>query len=199
MTLSRTETRTDLDLRVPIGAVVRAWREWHGCSVTELARVGGPPLTKGYISELERDKIHHPKDRQLALLANALRIPVLYLITRHLPDAAADQEDTRASPGVPRQISASNLSLSPTDRTVVLLQPVDRLIAALQSAEGHLEEAAGNLREARQLFGSLYGAQALKPDRSSAALRGREGVQEVAFGVGPIDDLGPTWGRSENR
>jgi transcriptional regulator with XRE-family HTH domain len=80
-----TVNNLDVNLHITIGMVVKAWREWRGYSVTQLAERCGRPITKGYISGLERDKIRQPGDDHLILLSRALEIPVLYLVTRRLP------------------------------------------------------------------------------------------------------------------
>jgi transcriptional regulator with XRE-family HTH domain len=76
----------DVDLSIPIGTVVRAWREARELSVTELALRSGRPVTKGYVSELENGKIHNPGSTHLNRIASTLGIPVLYLVARWLPD-----------------------------------------------------------------------------------------------------------------
>jgi transcriptional regulator with XRE-family HTH domain len=77
---------SDVNLHITIGMVVKAWRESRGYSVTQLAERCGRPITKGYVSGLERDKIRQPGDDHLVLLSHALEIPVLYLVARRLPD-----------------------------------------------------------------------------------------------------------------
>jgi transcriptional regulator with XRE-family HTH domain len=72
-----------LALSIPIGEVIKNWREFRGWSVTELATKAG--LTKGYISQLENNKIKRPSDQHLAKLAGALRIEVWDVIARRMP------------------------------------------------------------------------------------------------------------------
>jgi transcriptional regulator with XRE-family HTH domain len=81
-----TTESADVNLSIPIGEVVKAWRERRGLTVTQLAERTGRPITKGYISELERGKIRQPGDDHLVLLSRALQIPILYLVSRRLPD-----------------------------------------------------------------------------------------------------------------
>ncbi len=69
-----------------LGDVVKAWREVRGLSVTELAARAGSPIGKGYISEVENNKIRTPNDEYLIRIAKALDIPVEYLVLRRLPD-----------------------------------------------------------------------------------------------------------------
>jgi transcriptional regulator with XRE-family HTH domain len=91
-----TVNSSDVNLHITIGMVVKSWREWRGYSVTQLAELCGRPITKGYISGLERDKIRQPGDDHLILLSRALEIPVLYLVTRRLPE-----EESEISFGAP--------------------------------------------------------------------------------------------------
>lgn len=82
-------------IKTPIGAVVRAWREERGISVTELAKRGG--ITKGYISELEHDKIHMPNEERLQVIANALGIPFLAIQNRQLPSESSTEGSSPSS------------------------------------------------------------------------------------------------------
>jgi len=75
-----------------IGEVVMAWRKLRNLTVTELAQRSGSTITKGYISQLEHDKVHRPNDDHLVRIAAALKIPVLYLVTRRLPDELSPDE-----------------------------------------------------------------------------------------------------------
>jgi transcriptional regulator with XRE-family HTH domain len=80
----------DVDLNIPIGAVVRAWREAKRLSVTEFAERAGSPVTKSYLSELENGRIHNPGALHLERIASTIGIPVLYLVARWLPDQVAE-------------------------------------------------------------------------------------------------------------
>lgn len=91
----RAMTSTPPDLRVPLGAVVRAWRAWHGWSVTELARRA--QVSKGYVSEVERGKISRPKPEQLEKLATALQISAWDIHIRRLPPGREDATRTPAA------------------------------------------------------------------------------------------------------
>jgi transcriptional regulator with XRE-family HTH domain len=75
-----------------LGHVVKAWREARGLTITQLASHAGAPMTKGYLSQLEHDRIRLPRDENLARLSAALEIPVVYLLTRRLPDKASRAE-----------------------------------------------------------------------------------------------------------
>src|SRR2546425_804215 len=80
------DQRKDLIFQTPLGDVVKAWREARRLTVTELAARAGEPISKGYISEVENNKIRKPNDEYLIRIAEALKIPVEYLVIRRLPD-----------------------------------------------------------------------------------------------------------------
>ena len=66
-----------------IGDVVRQWRSFHKLNVTEFAKRAG--LSKGYVSELENNKIDNPTPPNLEKLAAAIGISVLDLLARRMP------------------------------------------------------------------------------------------------------------------
>jgi transcriptional regulator with XRE-family HTH domain len=90
----------DVDLNIPIGTVVRAWREANELSVTECAQRAGRPVTKSYLSELENGKIHNPGSIHLERIASTLRIPVLYLVARWLPDQVTEAPEATVGDNV---------------------------------------------------------------------------------------------------
>lgn len=120
-----------------IGEVVRRWRELRKLTVTEFAKRAG--LTKGYVSELENNKIDNPKPPQLEKLAAALGVSAWDLISRRMPDVVPQTDPTdgmlrrrRSSLAAPR--------LSPKPGTVepkTVGQQLDTLIEeeALTSEE----------------------------------------------------------------
>jgi transcriptional regulator with XRE-family HTH domain len=131
---------TDVDLSIPIGTVVRAWREAKKLSVTEFAQHAGRPITKSYLSELENGKIQNPGAIHLERIANALRIPVLYLVARWLPDQVAEASEgaIEVSVGIlqpsPRRgfgFRAPDLSENHTTDRVVQLKEVLAEIAEI--------------------------------------------------------------------
>ncbi len=77
-----------------LGDVIKAWREVRGLTLTELAARCGDPISKGYISEVENNKIRQPNDEYLIRIAKALDIPVEYLVLRCLPDKQLKVLDT---------------------------------------------------------------------------------------------------------
>ncbi len=93
----------DGDLETPIGEVVRKWREAHGWTVTELARRA--KLDKGYVSQVERGKIQRPKLPHLRLLATALGVEDIVLVTHQLPrsplESASQSEPPTLSTAAP--------------------------------------------------------------------------------------------------
>src|SRR5205085_4052446 len=90
-----TDQRKDLIFQIPLGDVIKAWREARGLTVTELAARAGEPISKGYISEVENNKIRKPNDEYLIRIAAALDIPIEYLVLRRLPEEgeAVDKEE----------------------------------------------------------------------------------------------------------
>jgi transcriptional regulator with XRE-family HTH domain len=80
-----------------IGDVVRQWRRFYKLNVTEFAKQAG--LSKGYISELENNKIDNPTPPNLEKLAAAIGVSVLELHARKLPgDGANISAVDRAAP-----------------------------------------------------------------------------------------------------
>jgi transcriptional regulator with XRE-family HTH domain len=141
-------------LRVSIGAVVRAWRLARGFTLEELAVKAGPDVSRGYLSQLENDKIHTPSEEKLAQLAEALGIAPLVLVTRTFPDtelpntlpaAVADSTapigiEGAAAPHFDVDLSRLTAALSrvPTSRQQ---QYVDAFVALVeQLTEGEAQE-----------------------------------------------------------
>ncbi len=89
-----TDQRKDLIFQTPLGDVIKAWREVREITVTELAARAGEPISKGYISEVENNKIRTPNDNYLIRIATALDIPVEYLVMRRLPDETDKQRES---------------------------------------------------------------------------------------------------------
>jgi transcriptional regulator with XRE-family HTH domain len=71
-----------------IGDVVREWRGYRQISLTEFSK--RTKLTKGYISELEHNKIDNPKTDKLERMAEPLGISVLDILSRRMPDEVKD-------------------------------------------------------------------------------------------------------------
>lgn len=75
----------NLIFKYSIGDVVRAWRIKRGLTLAQLAEQCNSTITRGYLSQLENNRIDRPNDRHLIDIASALSIPVLDLIQRCLP------------------------------------------------------------------------------------------------------------------
>jgi len=82
----------DVDLERQIGQVVRAWRIERELTVTQLAELGKPLITKPYISQLEHGRLANPGPSFLTRLVQALQLHGKYpdptvadLVTRRLP------------------------------------------------------------------------------------------------------------------
>jgi transcriptional regulator with XRE-family HTH domain len=124
---------THVDLNIPIGAVVRAWREAKELTVTEFAERAGSPITKSYLSELENGRIHNPGAMHLERIASTLGIPVLYLVARWLPDQVTadvegavegDVETLQPSPRRGFGLRAPDLSERHSEGRVVQLKEI---------------------------------------------------------------------------
>jgi transcriptional regulator with XRE-family HTH domain len=137
---------SDVNLSIPIGMVVRAWRERRGLTVTQLAERTGRPITKGYVSELERGKIRQPGDDHLVLLSRALEIPVLYLVSRRLPDR---ENRTITAEGTPtlRRRRARALASSPIEDESVEQETVGQQIEMILEEEGLSQEERSRIVE----------------------------------------------------
>ncbi|SRR6266568_8846259 len=81
-----------LIFQTSIGEVVKAWREMRGYTLTELAQRTNSTITKGYLSQLENNRIDQPNDDHLLRIAKALDIPVEYLLTRRMPHEVSHKE-----------------------------------------------------------------------------------------------------------
>lgn len=85
-----------VDLNVRVGDVIRAWREYRGWTLTELAERTGLPITKGYLSELENGKILQPRSMtRLSKLAAALGITESDIHLRTLPTLSSQSPTPR--------------------------------------------------------------------------------------------------------
>jgi transcriptional regulator with XRE-family HTH domain len=81
-----------------IGDVVREWRRYHQISLTEFSK--RTKLTKGYISELEHNKIDNPKQDKLERMAEPLRISVRDILSRRMPELRRRRGGALASPPI---------------------------------------------------------------------------------------------------
>jgi len=119
-------------LTIPVGEVIRSWREFRGWSVTELA--DRAQLTKGYISQLENNKIKRPNDQRLANLAGALGIEVWDIIARRMPtDEESSAHEKLTEPESPSIPSSSGSFFFPQhDRLAedALIEEIRKLLRA---------------------------------------------------------------------
>jgi transcriptional regulator with XRE-family HTH domain len=137
----------DIDLGRPIGEVVRAWREAQGLSLGELVEQAGSPITKQYLSQLETRKIRSPGDEYLVSIAQALKIPVSYLVNRILPGEGSKAGSTpRVAYDTPLANSRGEILLH---RIAALEKKFKQIGGALQGLQEVLEEAAEELDELR--------------------------------------------------
>jgi transcriptional regulator with XRE-family HTH domain len=71
-----------------IGDVVREWRRYRQIPLTEFSK--RTKRSKGYISELEHNKIDNPKLDKLKIMAAALGITVRDIVSRRMPGEVKD-------------------------------------------------------------------------------------------------------------
>jgi transcriptional regulator with XRE-family HTH domain len=125
-----------------IGQVVKAWRLVRRLSVTELGIRAGLP--RAYISQVEHGKVHQPGDENLARIANALKIPVEYLVVRRLPDMETQTVDGDFTFGAPRVTGRKSKSNATTcaDTLKDVLQEINEISMRLEQlrrvVEAHL-------------------------------------------------------------
>jgi len=137
----------------PVGEVVKAWRTARSLTVTQLAERAGRPMTKGYISGLERGRIQHPGQDHLERIAHALDIPVLYLVLRRLPDSTRQGQGSGESGHEKGFTFGSGLPVAGWQGA-----RSDLLRGILQQTEEitrRVEELARRAEELRQLAGEL--------------------------------------------
>lgn len=86
--MDRKTSLTSDELRiiyVPLGQVVRAWRLHRNLSYGKLVEKGGTPLSKGYLSQLECNKIRQPGSKHMEALTKGLEIDPTILLARIFP------------------------------------------------------------------------------------------------------------------
>jgi transcriptional regulator with XRE-family HTH domain len=70
-----------------LGTAIRAWRRFHGLSVTELAvRAGFGKNGRGYISRIEHSLIRHVSEERLNRIATALQLQSADLLLHRMPE-----------------------------------------------------------------------------------------------------------------
>jgi transcriptional regulator with XRE-family HTH domain len=135
----------DVDLNIPIGTVVRAWRVARELTVTELAEKAGRPVTKGYLSELEHNKTLHPGNVHLKKLADALEIPVRHLINRYFPDEAAQARQSQPITQSGFSFGAPVISERSSANRIAILKEILREIAEMNRRSEELRQVAEKL------------------------------------------------------
>lgn len=104
----------DNALDVPMGTVVRAWREARELPITKLAQLAGLPVTKDYLSKLEHGKIRQAGRHHRGKIAEALGIQEEDLVLRRMPP-----ENASSQPETPIQSTGAE-SLAALDPSVPL-------------------------------------------------------------------------------
>ncbi len=125
-------------LDLPVGELIRAWREFRGWTLTQLA--ARADLKKGHVSEIETGKIARPNRATLKRLAQALMIDEWSLHTRQRPPhetAGASGEDD--PPGRCQAVGGFNFAApvpfgdAPQKRDVQL-ERLSRLVDEMRAA-----------------------------------------------------------------
>ena len=135
----------DVDLSIPIGTVVRAWREARRLTVTQLAEKAGRPVTKGYLSELEHNKTLHPGNVHLTQLAGALDIPVRHLINRYFPDEAAEAQQSQLATQNDFTFGAPEISERSLKSRIDILKEILREIAEMNRRSEEIRQVVEKL------------------------------------------------------
>jgi transcriptional regulator with XRE-family HTH domain len=152
-----------------IGDVVREWRQNLQISLTDFCQQ--TKLSKGYVSELEHNKIDNPKMDKLEVLAKALRMTVMDIVSRRMPpkDGAVqstpsskqgiagqgDQEDSPVS--LP---SLGNPAMTLADSLLdITFEQIEAIIESKHFSEEQMERMAAGLIDAVKLL-----ARAIKPE-----------------------------------
>lgn len=128
-------------LEIPLGDVVKAWREHRGWSVTEFAARTGIP--KAYISELEHRKIATPGKKRMAQLAAGLEIDYWSLVQRRLPPPESQHGQSEQPPRRAGGFSFSSpLAVAPVtheDASPHEEQLLDQLVAQVDEVRRTLD------------------------------------------------------------
>ena len=140
----------DVDLNIPIGAAVRAWREARELTVTECALRAGRPVTKSYLSELENGKIQNPGATHLERIANTLQIPVLYLVARWLPDQVAEMAEGAVAGNIDKTLPRSRRGFGYRAPDLSELHTVDR-VEQLKEVLAEIAEITHRIEEIRRV------------------------------------------------
>jgi transcriptional regulator with XRE-family HTH domain len=144
-----------------IGDVVREWRRYLQISLTEFSKK--TKLTKGYISELEHNKIDNPKPPKRKALAAALGITERDIVSRRMPpksDEAEEDEDQRSDTPIPSIAHAAKaIPYVPFDTTEDEIEEIKDLIASASLPEEEDKKVKAALVEITKQLLSLIGVQ----------------------------------------
>jgi transcriptional regulator with XRE-family HTH domain len=140
----------DVDLNIPIGAAVRAWREARKLSVTELAQHAGRPVTKSYLSELENGKIQNPGALHVNRIASTLGIPVLYLVARWLPDQVAEVSEGAVAGNIDKTLPRARRGFGFRAPDLSELHTVDR-VEQLKEVLAEIAEITHRIEDIRRV------------------------------------------------
>jgi transcriptional regulator with XRE-family HTH domain len=148
-----------------IGDVVREWRQYRQISLTEFSQQA--KLTKGYISELEHNKIDNPKPDKLERMAAALGISALDIVSRRMPSdnsgAGTTSSLQQSAVGQPTQkVSSPSTRLNtplPTPPKEILMHRLAMLKEKVEAAEKNLRDTREEVLEIEALAVNIFGEE----------------------------------------
>lgn len=154
------ELASHLSAENGLGTTIRAWRRFHGLTVTELAvRSGFGKNGRGYISRIEHSQIRHLGEERLNRIASVLKVQSADLLLHHMPETHAEAPTYDLDEAI---IGAKALlkkcTTQPFDRARIQLLLAklfsERATSALMAAQKHsaLTEAQQCIQDALCVF-----------------------------------------------
>src|SRR5476649_455951 len=86
---------SSIDLSIPIGSVIKAWRKHQGLTLQQLGEKAG--LKKGYLSLLENNRVHMPTSKNLGSITSGLGLEPIDLLLRKMPGQNSDKKEIDSS------------------------------------------------------------------------------------------------------
>ena len=129
-----------------IGDVVREWRRYRQISLTDFCQQ--TQLSKGYISELEHNKIGTPKQDKVKKLAPALGISEMDILSRRMPPEVEGQGDNKGAQAAAQVVPAhqppavAGIEASVLQQILTLLQVLTTAIPQLTAVIAQFQAVA---------------------------------------------------------
>lgn len=145
---------------VSLGDTVKRWREYRGLTLNQFAKIA--QISKGYISDIEHNRINQPKAEQLVRLAAGLNISVRELISCTLPpNNTYTQSHKISSPANYKEEATqyfeqqiheliSDATLTPNERLLAQNMVLETARAIIKSLEQKVLEDTKKLRVDKQ-------------------------------------------------